>query len=81
MKFTGDAVALKSANELAEILDGDSESEEEFFIVPESLSEQISIDGRSPHLRTKQAKVDTTQLLLSPTEQRLGTSQQINFNN
>ena len=81
MKFTGDAVALKSANELAEILDGDSESEKESFAVPEGLSEQISTDGRSPHLRTKQAKVDTTQFLLSPTEQRLGTSQHNNFNN
>ena len=66
---------------MAEILDGDSESEKESFIVPEGLSEQISADGRSPHLRTKQAKVDTTQFLLSPTEQGLGTSQQIDFNN
>ena len=67
MKFTDDAVALKSANELAEILDGDSKSEKESFTVPKGLSEQISTDGRSPRLET--------------TEQRLGTSEQTDSNN
>ena len=67
MKFTDDAVALKSANELAEILDEDSESEKESFIVPESLPEHVRIDGKSPRLET--------------TEQRLGTSEQTDSNN
>ena len=81
MTFTDNAFTLKSDSFSQELSDiHDSESAEEYFIVSEGLSEQLRIDGLAPHLGARQAKVDTTQLPLSPTEQRLGTWKQTDFN-